>query len=58
METPRDQLALLYADDGLVSSTDHEWLQHAVDTLTGLFSRIGLETNAAKTNPRHVFLVL
>jgi exonuclease III len=50
-----EKLAVLYADDGLISSTDHEWLQHAVDALTGLFRRIGLETNAAKTKSMTCF---
>ena len=44
-----NQMALFYADDGLISSTDPTWLQQALDVLTGLFRRIGLSTNAAKT---------
>ena len=31
-----------YVDDGLVASTDPEWLQGAFDTLTGLFDRVEL----------------
>jgi hypothetical protein len=43
------KLALFYADDGLLSSTESTWLQQALDALTSLFQRIGLATNAMKT---------
>ena len=36
-------------EDGLVASTDPEWLQGEFDTLTGLFDRVGIRTNASKT---------
>ena len=39
----------LYADDGLVRSTDLEWLQGAFDTLIGMFDKLGLQTNIGKT---------
>ena len=39
----------LYDDDSLVASTDPVWLQGAFDTLSGLFNRVGLHTNAGKT---------
>ena len=32
-------------DDGLVASTDPEWIQGAFDTLTGLFDRVELCKN-------------
>ena len=38
-----------YADDGLVSSIDLEWLQGELDTLTGLFDRLGLQKNVGNT---------
>ena len=34
-----------YADDGMVVSTDLGWLHLAFDTLTGIFDRVGLQTN-------------
>ena len=34
---------------GLVASTYPEWLQGEFDTLTGLFDRVGIRTNAIKT---------
>ena len=45
----RHQAALLYADDGMVASSDPRWLQWAFDTLASLFERVGLRTNAGKT---------
>jgi hypothetical protein len=47
--TAQHKLALFYADDGLIASTDHEWLQTALDSLTNLFRREGLATNVSKT---------
>ena len=38
----------LYADDGVVASTDPVWLQGSFDTLTGLFDRVGIRTNFKK----------
>ena len=45
----RNQDSLLYADDDMVSSSDPRWLQGAIDTLVGLFDRVGLRTNVGKT---------
>ena len=39
----------LYANDGMVASTDLGWLQLAYDMLTGLFEQVGLWTNVRKT---------
>ena len=38
-----------YADDGLVVSTDPEWILGAFNTLTGIFDRVGLQTDVNKT---------
>ena len=40
-------VSIFYADDGLIASRDHKTLQLAVDLLTGLFDRVGLETKEA-----------
>ena len=45
----RHQAALLYADDGMVASSDPRWLQWAFYTLVSLFERVGLQTNVGKT---------
>ena len=45
----RHQAALLYADDGMVASSDPVWLQGAFNALVGLFDRVGLQTNVEKT---------
>ena len=44
-----DILVAFFVDDGLVASRDPVWLQESFDILIGLFERIGLFTNAAKT---------
>ena len=41
-------VTFIYTDNGLVVSTDPEWLQGAFDTLTGLFYRVGILTNVGK----------
>ena len=41
--------ALLYANDGMVASTYPGWLKSEFDTLTGLFDRVGIQTNVRKT---------
>ena len=41
--------AFLYADDGLVASTDLVWLKGAFDTLTRLFDMVELQENVGKT---------
>ena len=38
-QTITEKLTIFYADDGLVAVHDHEWLQHAIDVLSGLFER-------------------
>ena len=40
---------LFYAYDGLVVSTDPDWLKGGFDTLTRLFDRVGLQNNVGKT---------
>jgi hypothetical protein len=42
-------LVAFYVDDGIIASRDPVWLQESFDILIGLFERIGLFTNAAKT---------
>ena len=44
-----DKLAAFYADDGLITATDNDWLQGALDVLVNLFRRCGLQTNVNKT---------
>ena len=41
--------SFLYADDGLIASTDPVWIQEAFDTLTGLFDRLELYKKFNKT---------
>jgi hypothetical protein len=40
---------VFYIAEGLIASRDPVWLQKSFDVLIGLFERIGLFTNAAKT---------
>ena len=40
---------IFYAEDGLISLTQIEWLQGKFDTLTGLFGQVGLGENLGKT---------
>ena len=47
-ESVAERLVLFYANDGLLASTNTEWLQMALTCLIGLFERIGLQTNATK----------
>ena len=42
-------LVAFYIDGGLVACRDPVWLQSSFDVLVGLFERIGLLTNVAKT---------
>ena len=44
----RHQAALFYADDGMLASSDLQWLQWAFAQLVGLFDRVGLNTNTGK----------
>ena len=45
----RTLIAIFYADDGLIAARNPKTLQTAVDLLTGLFDRVGLQTNTTKT---------
>ena len=45
----RHQADPLYADDGMVASSDPRWLQGAFNTLVILFDRMGKHTNVGKT---------
>ena len=45
----RHQVALFYADNGMVALLDPVWLQGTFNTLAGLFDRVGLQTNIGKT---------
>ena len=42
-------VSIFYADNGLIAARDPEVLQTAIDLLTGLFDRVGLQTNTKKT---------
>ena len=45
----RHQAALFYADDGMLASSNPQWLQWVFTQLVGLFDRVGLNTNCGKT---------
>ena len=45
----RHQNALFYADNGIITSSDLQWLQGAFSILVGLFNRVGLKNNDGKT---------
>ena len=45
----RHQAALFYAENGMVASSDPQWLQWAFTQLVGLFDQVGLKTNTGKT---------
>ncbi len=40
--------AIFYVDDAYLASCNPEFLQRALDVIVGLFSRVGLKTNAQK----------
>ena len=42
-------MAVFYADDGMVVSSDPAWLQGAFSALVAIFNRVGLRTNVGKT---------
>ena len=42
-------VAIFYADNGLIAARNPKTLQTAIDLLTGLFDRVGLQTNTKKT---------
>ena len=44
-----DDLALFYADDGMISGTDPDTVQASLDLMTRDFRSIGLKMNAVKT---------
>ena len=43
------QIVFLYADDGVLASSDPGWLQGAFNTLVGIFDQMGLQLNVGKT---------
>ena len=45
----RHQNALIYADDGMVASSEPRWLQGEFSTLVILFDRVVLRNNVGKT---------
>ena len=45
----RHQAALFYADDGMLASSDPQWMQWAFTQIVGLFDRVELNTNSGKT---------
>ena len=45
----REIVACFYADDGLIAVRNPQVLQKAINTLVGLFERVGLKTNTTKT---------
>ena len=46
-KTVGDCFGVFYADDGMVSSRDADWLQHAINVLVGLFIIYGPVANVA-----------
>ena len=44
-----EELALFYADDGLITGTDQVRVQGSLDTITSSFETVGLKMNARKT---------
>ena len=45
----RHQVALFYADDGMLALSDPQWLQWAFMQLVGIFDKVGLKKNCNKT---------
>ena len=45
----RHQLAVFYANDGMVVSLDPAWLQGAFSSMVAIFDRVGLRNNFGKT---------
>ena len=45
----RHHNALFYVDDGMVASSDPQWLQVSFSNLVGLFDRVVLRTYSGKT---------
>ena len=48
-EQLRDQVALFYANNGMVTSSYPVWMQGACNALVGLFDRVGLQKSFGKT---------
>ena len=44
----KHQNDLFYTDDGMVASSEPQWIQGAFSTLVGLFDRVGLQNNLGK----------
>jgi hypothetical protein len=44
-----ERLSLFFVDDGLIGSTDPQWLQDSFELLVDLFEWVGLRTNTNKT---------
>ena len=44
-----DELALFYADDGVITGTDETRVQASMDLITKSFASLGLKMNAKKT---------
>ena len=49
MEQTAVKMVSFYVDNGVLSVRDPMWLQLAFDVLINLFNRVGLKTNAKKT---------
>ena len=45
----RHLAALFYSDNGMLASSDPQWLQWDFTQLVGLFDRVGLKKNCGKT---------
>ena len=44
-----EKAAFLYSENGLIASTNPVWLHWEFDVLIGIFERVGIRTNVAKT---------
>ena len=44
-----EELALFYADDGMITGTDRARVQASLDAITSSFGTVGLKMNARKT---------
>ena len=42
-------MGVFYANEGMIGSWDPEWLQGAINILIGLFIRVGIMANVAKS---------
>ena len=52
----RHHTAFFYADNGIVASSEPQWIHVTFSTLVGLFDRVGLRTNIGKTSVMVCFL--